>query len=187
MSIESVMPSNHLILCRSRLLLPSIFPSIGSFAVSQFFASGGQSIQISASASVLPMNIQGWFPLGWLVWSPCSPRDSKESFPALQFRSINSSVLNFLYGPTLTSIHDYWENHSFDYMDLCQQSNVSAGVGGGTMQPTPQNCGRNDWTHDMIPLLLSSPPCCVTQTQCSLLILLLFTLSSFSNLLRKQK
>ena len=55
------------------------------------------------------MNIQGWFPLGWLVWSPCSPRDSKESFPALQFRSINSSVLNFLYGPTLTSIHDYWK------------------------------------------------------------------------------
>ena len=63
MSITSMMPSNHLILCRSLLLLPSIFPSIRqSFPVSQLTASGGQ--RIGASASVLPMNIQGWFPLG---------------------------------------------------------------------------------------------------------------------------
>ena len=55
---KSVMPSNHLILCRPLLLLPSIFPSIGSFPVSQFFASGGQSIGVSASVSVLPMNTQ---------------------------------------------------------------------------------------------------------------------------------
>ena len=64
MSIESVMPSNHLILCHPLLLLPSIFPSIRSFPMSQFFASGGQSIRASASASVPPMNIQDWFPLG---------------------------------------------------------------------------------------------------------------------------
>ena len=57
-SIESVMPSNHLILCRPLLLLPSIFPSIRSFPRSQFFTSGGQSIGVSASTSVLPMNIQ---------------------------------------------------------------------------------------------------------------------------------
>ena len=63
MSIELVMPSNHLILCHPLLLLPSIFPASGSFPVSQFFASGGQSIGVSASASVLPMNIQNWFPL----------------------------------------------------------------------------------------------------------------------------
>ena len=62
MSIESVMPWNHLILCCPLLLLPSIFPSIRVFPVNQFFASGGQSIGASASASVLPMNIQGWFP-----------------------------------------------------------------------------------------------------------------------------
>ena len=62
-SIESVMPSNHLTLCHPLLLLPSIFPSIRSFLVSQFFASVGQSNGISASASVLPMNIQDWFPL----------------------------------------------------------------------------------------------------------------------------
>ena len=68
MSIESVMPSNHLILCRPLLLPPSIFPSIRSFQMSPFFTSGGQSIGISASASVLPMNIQVWFHLGWTVW-----------------------------------------------------------------------------------------------------------------------
>ena len=67
-SIESVIPSNHLILCQPLLLLPSIFPSIRSFPTSQFFASGGQSIGVSASASVLPMNIQDWFPLGWTDW-----------------------------------------------------------------------------------------------------------------------
>ena len=62
----------------------------------------------------------------WLVWSLCSPRDFQESSSTPQFKSISSSVLSFLYSPTLTSIHDYWKNHSFDYMDLCWQSNVSA-------------------------------------------------------------
>ena len=61
-----------------------------------------------------------------LVWSPCSPRDSHESSSTPQFKSINSLALSFLYSPTLTSIHDYWKNHSFDQMDLCWQSNVSA-------------------------------------------------------------
>ena len=64
MSITWVMPSSHIFLCRSLYLLPSIFPSMGSFPVSRHFASGGQSIGASASASVLPMNSQGWFPLG---------------------------------------------------------------------------------------------------------------------------
>ena len=61
-----------------------------------------------------------------LDWSPCSPRDSQESSPTPQFKTINSSALSFLYSSTLTSIHDYWKNHSFDYMDLFWQSNVSA-------------------------------------------------------------
>ena len=82
-------------------------PASRSFKMSQFFTSGGQSIGVSASASVLPMNIQDWFPLGWLVGSPCSPRDSQESSPTPRFKSINSLVLSFLYSPTLTSIHDY--------------------------------------------------------------------------------
>ena len=64
MSIESVMPSNHLILCCPLLLLPSIFPTIRVFSVSQFFTSGGQTIEVSVLAPVLPMNIQDLFPLG---------------------------------------------------------------------------------------------------------------------------
>ena len=103
------------------------FPASGSFQMSQLFTSGSQSIWVSVSASVLPMNIQDWFPLGWTgVGSLCSPRDSQESSPTPQFKRSNSLVLSFLYSPTLTSIHDYWKNHDFDYMDLCWQSNVSA-------------------------------------------------------------
>ena len=68
MSIELVMPSSHLILCRPLLLLPQSLPASGSFPVSQLFAWGGQSIGVSASASVLPMNTQDWSPLGWTGW-----------------------------------------------------------------------------------------------------------------------
>ena len=106
------MPSNHLILCCPLLLLPSIFPSIRVFSVSQFFTSGGQRIGVAASTSVLSMNTQDSSSLGGLVGSPCSPRDSQESSPTPQFKSINSSVLSFLYSPTLTSIHEHWKNHS---------------------------------------------------------------------------
>ena len=91
------------------------FPASGSSPMSQFFALDGQSTGLSALASVLPMNIQDWYPLDWLVGSPCCPRDSQESSPSPQFKSINSSVLSFLYSPTLTSVHDYWENHSFNF------------------------------------------------------------------------
>ena len=114
MSIESVMPSNHLILYRPFSSCLHSFPASGSFPVSQFFASGGQSIGVSASASALPMNIQDWSPLGGLVWSPCNPRNSQESSPKLQFKSIHSLAFSFLYSQTLISIHDYWKNHSFD-------------------------------------------------------------------------
>ena len=68
MSIKSVISSNSLILCHPLLLLPSIFPASNSFPVSQFFTSGGQSIGVSASASVLPINIQDGSPLGWTGW-----------------------------------------------------------------------------------------------------------------------
>ena len=61
-----------------------------------------------------------------LVGSPCSPRDSQESSPTSEFKRINFSAFSFLHSPTLTSIHDYWKNHSLDQMDLCWQSNVSA-------------------------------------------------------------
>ena len=122
MSVESVIPSNQLILCHPLLLLPSIFLSIMVFSnESQLFASGDQRIRVSDSTSVLPMNIQGWFPLGWLIWSLCCRRDSQEYSPTPQFKSINFSVLKLLYSPTLTFIHDYWKKHSFDYTDFCQQ------------------------------------------------------------------
>ena len=65
LSVESVMPSNHLILCCPLLLLPQSFPASESFPMSQLFAWGGQSTGVSALASFLPKNIQGWFPLGW--------------------------------------------------------------------------------------------------------------------------
>ena len=67
-SIESVMPSNNLIFCHPLLLLPSIFPNIRVFQMSQIFASGGQNIRVSASTSVLPMNTRDWSPLGWTGW-----------------------------------------------------------------------------------------------------------------------
>ena len=90
------------------------FPASWSFQMSQFFASGGQSIGVSASASTLSMNTQNWSPLDGLAGSPCSPRDSQESSPTPQFKSISFLALNFLYSPTLTSIHDYWKKHSLD-------------------------------------------------------------------------
>ena len=96
------------------------FPASGSFPMSRLFTSGGQSIGASPSASVLPMNSQGWLSLGLLVWSLYCPRDATS---LLQHYSSKAGVL---YGPTVTSIYDYWKNHSFDYTDLCWQSDVSA-------------------------------------------------------------
>ena len=80
-SIESVIPSNHLILCRPLILLPSIFPSIRVFPASQFFTSGGQRIAVSTSVSVLPMNIQDWSPLGWTRWISLHPKGLSRVFP----------------------------------------------------------------------------------------------------------
>ena len=106
-SIPSVMPSNHLILC-CLLLLPSIFASIRVFSNEWVLC-----IRWPKYWS-LPINIQDWFPLEWTVRSPCSPKESQESSPTPQFKSISSLVRSFLYSPTLTSIHDYWKNQSFD-------------------------------------------------------------------------
>ena len=75
---------------------------------------GGQSTGVSTLASFLSKNTQDWSPLNGLVGSPGSPRDSQESSPKAQFKSINSSELSFLYSPTLTSIRDYWKNYSSD-------------------------------------------------------------------------
>ena len=88
---------------------PQSFPTSESFQMSQFFTSGGQSIGVSASTSVLPMNIQDWSPLGWTCWISLQSKGlSRESFLTPQVKNINSSVLSFLYSPPLTSIHDCW-------------------------------------------------------------------------------
>ena len=112
MSIELVMPSNHLIFCHPLLLLPSIFLSIRVFSKESVLHIRWPKTGASASASVLPMNIQDWFPLGLTGW--ISLQSKGLSSPTPQFKSINSSALSFLYGPILTSIHDHWKNHSFD-------------------------------------------------------------------------
>ena len=128
MSIESVMLSKHL-LCHP-LLLPSIFPRIRVFSNELalrfkwpkywgFCFSISPSNEYSLECSLISFRID-WFDL------LCSPRDSQVSSPAPQLETINSSALSLLYGLTLTSVHDYWKNHSLDYMDLSQQSDVFA-------------------------------------------------------------
>ena len=97
-----------------------------SFPMSQLFTSGGQSIGVSASASVLPMNIQDRFPLGWTGWISLQSKGLSRVFSNATVQKHHSSVLSFLYSPTLTSIHDYWKNHGFDYTDICWKSNVFA-------------------------------------------------------------
>ena len=126
MSIESVMPSNHLIFCHPFSSCPQSFPASKSFPTSWLFGSGGQIIGALASASVLPINIQGWFPLGLTHLISLQSKGLSRAFSSTTIWSIHSSALSLLYGPTLTSAHDHWKNYSFDYTDLCWPSNVSA-------------------------------------------------------------
>ena len=115
---DAIQPSHPLF---PFLLLPSVFSNIMTFSMSWLITLGGAS----ASASVFPMNIKGSYPMDWLEWSPGGSRGSQESSQAWQFESINSSVLSLLHGPTLTSIHYCSKNYSFDYRDICRQSDVS--------------------------------------------------------------
>ena len=114
MSIESVIPFNHLTFVALFFSYLQSFPASGSFPMSQLFASGGHSIGVSASTSVLPMNTQDWSPLGWTGLISLQSKELSRVFSTPQFKSINSSVLSLLYSPTLTYLHDYWKNHSFD-------------------------------------------------------------------------
>ena len=121
MSIVSVIPSHHLILCHPLLLLPSVFPSIRVFSnelalciewLKYWNFSIGPSNEYSELIS---------FRIDWFDFLAV-----QLSSPIPQFENINSLMLSLLYGPSLTSIHDHWKNHSFDYMNLCQQSDVTA-------------------------------------------------------------
>ena len=128
MSIESVMSSNHLILCHPLFLLPSLPPILHSIKVFpnesvlciRWPKYWSFSFNISASNEYSGLIS---FRMDWLDLLAVQ-RTLKASSATPQFKSINSSVLGFLHSPTLTSIHDYWQNHSFVYIDLCRQSNV---------------------------------------------------------------
>ena len=105
-------------------LLPSIFPSIRVSSKELAIRIRCQSIGVSAS--ILPMNPQGWFPLGLTGMISLLSKGLSRVFSNTTVQKHQFFTLSLLYGRTLTSVHDYWKNHSFDYTDLCQQSNVSA-------------------------------------------------------------
>ena len=93
---------------------PQSFPASGSFLMSWLFTSGGQSIGASASASVLPMNIQDWFPVGLTGLIFLQSEGLSSVFSTPQFESISSLALSLLYSPTVTSIHDHWKSYIFN-------------------------------------------------------------------------
>ena len=119
-SIESVMPSNHPILCCPLSSCLQSFPATGSFLMSRLFASGGQST--GASASVLPMTIQGWFPLELTGLISLLSKGLSRVFSSTTIWKHQSFSTQLLYGSTLTSVHNFWKN----YLSLCQLSDVSA-------------------------------------------------------------
>ena len=102
------------------------FPASGPFLMSWLFASGDQSIGASASASVLPVNVQGLFPLGRTGLISLQSKRLSRVFSNSKFESINFSALNLPYGPALTFVPSYWKSHDFEYMHICQQNDVSA-------------------------------------------------------------
>ena len=114
MSIESVMPLTSSSSATPFSFCLLSFPSSGSFPVSQLFTSDGQNTEASTSMSVLLMNIQGWFPLGLTGLISLQSKGCSKSSPTPQFKNIYSLVLSLLYGPSLTSIQEYWKNLSLD-------------------------------------------------------------------------
>ena len=141
MSIELMMPSNYFILCHPLLLLPSVFPNIRVF-------SNESALPImwpkywSFSLSISPFNeCLGLisFSIDWL--DLLAVQGTLKSSPTPHFKSINSLVLSFLYGPILTSKHDYWKNQSFDYTNLCWQSD--------TWKPVHLVKGKRDITAEL--------------------------------------
>ena len=134
MSIELVMTSNHLILCHPLLLLPSIFPRIKVFSKESVLCIGWPkywSFSISPSSECSGLI---FFRIDWLDLLTVQ-RDSQKPSPTPLLKSISSLAVSFLYGPTLTSIHDYWKNHSFDYTELCLLYNVPH-----YQYPSPERC-----------------------------------------------
>ena len=113
-SIESMMPSSHLILCHPLLLLPPIPPSIRVFSNESTLHMRWPKYWSSASASVLPMNNQDWSVLGWTGWISLHSKRISRVFSNTTVQKHQFFGAQFLHSPTLTSIHDYWKNHSLD-------------------------------------------------------------------------
>ena len=109
--VDDVIQPSHL-LCSPSPPALNLSQHQGPFPVSWLFTSGDQSI--GASASVLPVNIQDWFPLGWTDWISLMSKELSRIFSKPQFKSINSLAFTLLYASTLTSTHDYWKNHSLE-------------------------------------------------------------------------
>ena len=108
--------------CHPLLLLPSIFPNIKIFSNESVLC----CVQhIATWASVLPVNIQGWFPLGLTGLISLLSKGLSRIFSSTTLWKHQCLALSLLYGPALTYVYDYWKNHSFDYLDFCQQSDVS--------------------------------------------------------------
>ena len=113
MSIKSVMPSNYLILCHALLLCLQSFPASSLVQWVSSLHQVAKALEFQLQHESFQWTFRTDFLEDGLVGSPCNPRDSEEFSTTPQFKSINSLVLSFLYNPTLTSIHDYWKNHSF--------------------------------------------------------------------------
>ena len=103
---------------------PQFFLASGSFPLNWLFASGGQSIGVSASASVFSVNIQGWFPLGLTSLISLQSKGVSRVLSSTTVGKHQFFSAQPFYGPALTFIHDYWKNHSFDYTDLCWQKEI---------------------------------------------------------------
>ena len=123
LSIKLMMPSNISSSVIPFSSCPQCFSASGSFPMSQLFTSGGPSI--GASASVLPMNIQDWFPLGLIGLIPLLSKGLSRVFSNTTVRKDQFFGVQHFYNPSVISVYDYWKNHNFDYTDLCQQSNIS--------------------------------------------------------------
>ena len=114
MSIESVMPSSHLILCHPLLLMHPTPPSIRVFS-NESACHMRWPKYWSFSFSISPSNEHpDWSPLGWTGWISLQSKGLSRVFSNTEFKSINFSALSFLHSPTLTSIHDHWKNHSLE-------------------------------------------------------------------------
>ena len=125
MSIKLVRPSNHLMLCPPYSSHLQSFPALTSFQMSQYFTSSGQSIGVSASSSIFPINVHDWFPLGWTNWIPLQSKGLSRVFSTTQFKGIISSALNFF---IVQLSHPYMTSEktiALTRLDLCWQHKVS--------------------------------------------------------------